>query len=181
MNINVCNNLTQVSTPNKICFKANDNTSKDNVSRYLVGGTVTAAALVFAYKKGEKKELEKVLKKNGIVLQNGIAKKIESEELFTGFIKRNVKHFGLKTETSKYVNGELREQLYHDLFGRELKGLFYKNGKLKEEVTVDSNIKKKNKAFMAYQYSDNGNLIKSSDGFVPKTESIFEIYRKKYN
>ncbi len=159
--------------------KDNSNT-KDNTPVILTTGAI-AVATAIAAAKGAKINLDKALNKKGVKMQDGIVRKIDTGELFNGIIRRNIKPFGIKKETLKYINGEIREKLYHDVFGREIQGYFYKNGKLVEEVRVDSSMFTRNKAFVSYSYGADGSLIMSSDGFCPKSESVFNNYRKKYN
>ena len=119
MNISSIQTFYHQSTNVKLCPSFSNGTNMDlnkqnnqNNLLYAIGlnGTLAAVTL-FAGIKGAKKEFAEVLKKNGISIQDGVAKIIKTGELYTGTIKRNVKHFGLKKEVVNFEKGQRKEIL----------------------------------------------------------------------
>ena len=189
MNISSIQTFYHQSTNVQLCPSFSNGTNMDlnkqnnqNNLLYAIGlnGTLAAVTL-FAGIKGAKKEFAEVLKKNGISIQDGVAKIIKTGELYTGTIKRNVKHFGLKKEVVNFEKGQMKEKLYYNLLGQEVCGYFYKNGKLVKEIEVDTPLFAKNKGVVTYNFDEKERLLSSSDGLIKRGESAFEYGRKNIN
>ena len=102
------------------------------------------------------RSLQSALKKQGVELRNGIATIIENNQNYTGTIKRRMGKLGLKREIVKFEDGNLAEKTIRDIFGKELEGEFYKDGKLRIRVG-------QGKRYSMIKYDQDGN-----------TEAIFE-------
>jgi len=131
-----------------------------------------AGAAAVGFTKTKPSTFEEALKKAGVEIKDNIAQKIGTEEKFTGkiehFVSRNEK------ETVEYTNGVITEKVYHSAFGKELKGLFYKEGSLKCEVRVVGHGKPRH--VYTCEYENNQPLLREH-GTV-NSDSVFEEYRK---
>lgn len=128
-----------LTNSHSISHKANENipnnsnespSEKKGEKSMLIGALVGLAAIgatAIGLKKTSPISYEEALKKAGIQIKDDIAVLIESGEKFTGKIERFENRN--KKETIEFVDGLITEKLYHNLFGKELEGIFYKNGK----------------------------------------------------
>ena len=103
-----------------------DNKNKENLVLTLAALAVAGLAAV-GLKKTSVLSFEEALAKNGVEIKDGIAKLIKNGENFTGKIERFEKRN--RKETVEFVDGKMTEKLYHNLLGKELEGVFYKDGK----------------------------------------------------
>jgi len=142
----------------------------------LIAGSLSALAIIGAVGiiKTKPMSFEDALKKAGVEIKDNVAKKIGTEELFTGKIKRFETRN--KKETTEYVDGIITEKIYHSAFGKELSGTFYIDGKPKYGV---GGIGKSRNRFLfpAYEY-ENGHLVARGEGCIENKPSVFEEYRK---
>ena len=130
--------------PTHINFKQDNTQSTKDKSKYdtaLVGAaaTVLAGSAVLIGRKLSIKSLSKLLSSQGAELKDGVAVLSKTGEKFTGTVKRRVGSLGLKRETIKFEEGLMAEKIYHDIFGRELEGEFYKAGILRLRVGPGKN------------------------------------------
>ena len=125
-----------------------------------------------------KKSLQKVFTQKGLILKEGTLIVSKTGEKFSGTIKRHVGTFGFIKETRKYDNGLLSEKLYHNLFGKELDGYFYKNGILHTSVNVNSYPFTKSKLYSINEYYKGDNAV-VKEGYSENKGSIFKIISDK--
>ena len=107
--------------------KDSDSSKSNNKLTLALTGLAIIGAGMVGVKNFKKISYEEALKRNGVQIKDGIATLISSGERYTGKIKR-ISAFNEK-ETVEFVNGVTTELLYHDLFGKELRGAFYQEGK----------------------------------------------------
>ena len=117
-------NNCAIFTKNKTTFAKKDN-------KKMIGGAITGAGILIIItgllKKGN---FNKSIAKKGLSLKDNILYDNTTGKKFTGKIKSYVGKLGFtKTETQEFVDGVLKEKLYHSLLGKELYGEFYKDGK----------------------------------------------------
>lgn len=129
----------------------NKDSSKLNLA--LVGLAVAGLTLVGATKL-KKISFEEALRKSGVELKEGVATLIETGEKFSGKIER----FETRTrkETVEFVDGVITEKVYHNLLGKPLNGIFYKDGIKRIEVGAGSQ-------YSIHTYDKNGGLVNMGD------------------
>ena len=114
---------------------------------------------------------EQALKKAGVEIQDGIAK-LKTGENYTGKIER------YKTKNEKenveFLDGKIKEKIYHSANGNELSGYFYKDGKLKISVSPSTGSDEK---FFSYREYQNDMSVAIGDGKINRGESVFEWAR----
>jgi hypothetical protein len=169
LNFNTTNfkNVSQVETQNQ---HGNQNLSKIAKVAGCVGLAYIGIGLA------SKNNFNKNILKKGLEKGDELLINKKTGEAFTGKIKSNV---GMiigfnKIETRVFENGVITEKTYKDVFGRELFGYFYKNGKLCIDVSVYKTFKK-NKRFSYTWRKEDGNTC-HFDGISNK--SLFEHIRK---
>ncbi len=141
--------------------------STDTKLGLALAGLAVLGMATIVYKKTKPITFEKALEKAGVQIKDGIATVKETGKYFSGKIQRFETHSS--KETTKFNNGVISEKLYHSITGKERKGEFYKNGKLKLQVTGIGD---------AYAYTEYGNsgMVKG-DGLIPKNFTLFEVAR----
>ena len=142
---------------------------------YLTSALVCLAALgaaTYGYKKTSPIAYEEALKKAGVQIEDNIATLIESGEKYTGKIERFVNRN--KKETIEFKDGIIKEKLYHNLFGKELEGYFYKDGKEVLKIWKSVGQQKNNSGF---SYSGENVANTKSAAFIA-TKDGFEWARK---
>jgi hypothetical protein len=169
LNFNTTNfkNVSQVETQNK---RGNKNLSNIGYIARCIGLTYIGVGLI------SKSCFDKNILRKGLKMKDELLINKKTGEAFTGKIKSNV---GMiigfnKIETRVFENGVITEKTYKDVFGRELFGYFYKNGKLCIDVSVYKTFKK-NKRFSYTWRKEDGNTC-HFDGISDK--SLFEHIRK---
>lgn len=127
-----------------------------------------------------KSDIFKVLEKNGLKIKDGVVVSSKTGDNFTGTLKFNSKAFGLEKETVSYIDGKTTEYLCHSCTGREIRGVFFKEGKPFIEV---GNIVRgrKQQQYPIYEYNEKGIVTKIGDGAVDSDVSVFETVRKSIN
>ncbi|MBR1775825.1 hypothetical protein IJ750_01960 [bacterium] len=165
--------------PMSINFKNTENikTRTDNTQRTAeIGAAAVLAAGGAIILRGtlSVKSLATALKKQGAELKDGIAIIKATGEKFTGTIKRNIGTFGYKRETIKYENGVMTEKIYHNIFGKELEGEFYKSGILRIKVGQGKN-------YSLTLYDSDGKCKSIADCRLTGGESKFENARNMIN
>ena len=165
-------------------FKQNPQSAKDKSKIKEKGGdsntmlslSITGLAIAGLAAVGLKKtyimSYEEALKKNGVEIKNGIATFIKTGKKFTGKIQRFEARN--RKETVEFADGIIQEKIYHNLFGRELDGMFYKDGKLRLKVTKHGG--SKHKAFGVREYDKDGNFSRGEAG--GEIDSVFAWARK---
>ncbi len=152
--------MLRISPINNINFSSQPTRNKDDNKNSLKTGLAAAAAVgitTIALTRGRTKSFEKLFIENGIHFQNEVAIVKATGEKFTGTLKRNVKPFGLKKETMRFENGIITEKVCHNALGRELGGIFYKNGK--PYLSIEAISSKSKDKINTYKYA------KFSEGF----------------
>lgn len=149
--------------------------NKDNKNSLLAASLAVlaaAGAATVGLVKSKPSSFEEALGKAGVVIKDKIARKASSDEKFTGtiehFIARN------KKETVEYLDGVITEKVYHNAFGKELNGSFYKDGKLKYKVGISGS--GRNKHISTYEYKEDGSFSRGHG--TSNSGNIFEEYRK---
>ncbi len=172
--------MLHINQINNLHFCSQSTNVNDNNKSSLKTGLAAVAALgitTLALTKGRTKSFEKALEKQGVTIKDGLAVVKDSGEKFSGAIKRNIKPFGLKKETVQFDKGIMTEKVYHDVFGREVAGEFYKNGKL--HISVQIYGRSSQKKFISSAFFDqNGKYLHNDRGTCSTKESVFETYRK---
>lgn len=160
--------------------------SSDNKNAIKAAGVVSLIGLagLSAYgiailnKKPPRKTFEALLKEKDLVLKDNVLFDKHGNK-FSGRLTRNTGEKGETgfemIETKLFNNGMLEEQIYKDCFNNELKGTFYKNGKIVSKVDVFSNGKNKGFSYTKYRADGRGSSI--GHGLVRKYESVFESFR----
>lgn len=115
---------------------------------------------------------EEALKKAGVEIKDKIARNVSNGEKFTG----KIEHFETRNrkETVEYFDGVMTEKVYHNAFGKELDGFFYKNGKLKYKVGISGS--GKNRHVSTYEYGEDGSFSRGQGK--AESSNVFEEYRK---
>ena len=129
----------------------NDNSKKLN----LALACLAAAGLgLIGISKVKKISFEEALRKSGVELKDGIATLLETGEKFSGKVERLDSR--TSKETVEFVDGVITEKVYHNLLGKPLNGIFYKDGVKRIEVGAGSQ-------YSIHQYDKNGGLINMGD------------------
>lgn len=133
-------------------------------------------------KKPPRKTFEALLKEKELKFKDGIILN-KNNEKFTGKLCRSTGQKG-KTgyemiETQRFKNGLITEKTYKDCFNNELEGKFYKDGILRADVSICAG--KKLRPFSFYCYDKKGEFCEIGDGLTKGKESVFDIFRKKFN
>ncbi len=173
LRIDSISNINFFSQPTR-----NKDDAKSSLKTRLAAAAAAAGITTIALTRGRTKSFEKVMENQGIIIKDGLAVIKDSGEKFTGAIKRNVKPFGLKKETVQFEEGVMTERVYHDAFGREAAGEFYKDGILRIRVPGIQYIKNK-VAYPFYIYDKNNKTAVAADNFGSKVDSVFEAMRNK--
>lgn len=137
-----------------------DNKNKENLVLTLAALAVAGLAAV-GLKKTSVLSYEEALAKNGVEIKDGIAKLIKNGENFTGKIERFEKRN--RKETVEFVDGKITEKLYHNLLGKELEGIFYKDGMQVLHIWESLGQVKNSKGFSYYA---KGTVAKKPNSFV---------------
>lgn len=143
------------------------------VSCSLAALGVAGFAALFMKNKNAVMTFEQALKKQGIKIINDTAVLSESGKTFSGEVKRNINWN--RKETVKFKDGVVAEKIYHNAFGKELDGEFYKNGKIALKVTKHSGLFLKSFGFNTYK---DGCFCEKGDVFNGKIASVFEWARE---
>lgn len=120
---------------------------------------------------------EKALEKAGVEIKNGIATVIKTGEKYTGKIQRYESR--TKKETVNFVDGILTEKLYHNLLGKELEGIFYKEGEPVLKIWKSVGQEKNSRGF-SYVLKGNAptkprSFVNTKDGFAWAREYLEKI------
>lgn len=175
--------MLKINSTIPISFKsANQQNSKKITDGQKTGIGITVAAItavgIYTLSNGKKSAFSKALAKQGVELKDGVALVKETGEKYTGAIKRNIRLLGLKKETVQYDNGIITEKVYHDFWGKEIAGEFYKDGILRIKIPGILNNGKR-KTFPVYTYDKTGKLTTMGDNFGSEIDSVFELMRNK--
>lgn len=161
-------------------FSRNNNTTASNhkiagISAIGLAGVAAAGTAAVAAGKGKaaKMNYEEALTKAGVELKDGLAYIKSTGEKYTGKIKRNISIN--KKETVNFEEGIMTERLHHNMFGREMDGEFFENGKLKLKVGNHTGLIWKSFPFYVFE---NGDKVSSGDVLSTKIRSVFEWARK---
>ena len=142
----------------------------------LVG--LSAYGIAILNKKPPRSTFEALLKERDLVFKDNILFDKHGNK-FSGSLTRSTGKKGENgfemIETKLFNNGILEEQIYKDCFNNELKGMFYKDGKIVSKVDVFSN--GKDKGFSFIKYRDDGTGSSMGHGLVKKSKSVFDIFR----
>jgi len=150
------NNLGNFKNKNNKNKESELDISKDNSSKLnlaLMGLAVAGLTLVGATK-FKKITFEEALRKSGVEFKDGIATLLETGEKFSGKIERLESR--TRKETVEFVDGVIKEKVYHNLLGKPLNGIFYKDGIKRIEVGAGSQ-------YSIHQYDKNGGLMSMGD------------------
>ncbi len=139
---------------------------------------LSAYGIAILKKKPPRKTFEALLKEKNLVFKDNILfDKLGNK--FSGSLTRSTGKKGETgfemIETKLFNNGKLEEQIYKDCFNNELKGTFYKDGKIVSKVDVFSN--GRDKGFSFIKYRDDGTGSSMGHGLVKKSKSVFSIFR----
>ena len=139
---------------------------------------LSAYGIAILKKKPPRRTFEALLKEKNLVFKDNILfDKLGNK--FSGSLTRSTGKKGETgfemIETKLFNNGKLEEQIYKDCFNNELKGTFYKDGKIVSKVDVFSN--GKDKGFSFIKYRDDGTGSSMGHGLVKKSKSVFSIFR----
>ena len=117
----------KVVSPKDSESKQIPNSDNKKGTKALLGPLAGLAVIGMAVglKMTSKNTFEDALKKSGVQMKDGIATIIDTGEKFTGKITRYETRN--RKETVDFVDGKMTEKLYHNFFGKELEGYFYKN------------------------------------------------------
>ena len=159
-----------------------------------LGGLALLAAAAIGVKKGQVVPFEKALEKSGVEIKNKVAYIKGTNQKFTGSVSRISKSLGREKEITSYVDGVIQDEIVYNRRGQELKGEFYKNGKLYRSGVITDvyparGCKKTQKKFLIYkEYGDQPqkiagrvvgyNVIKS--GVLPRKGSFLEQMRSDF-
>lgn len=126
------------------------------------------------------KNIFKGLKANGLEIKNGVIISSKTGEKFTGTIKYNSKPFGLQKESVTYLDGKTTEIVHHSFTGKEVNGLFFKDGK--PFMRVGNIVRNKKQQFYpCYEYDIKGDVARVLDCFAEPKTSVFDTIRKVIN
>ena len=156
----------------------NKKVSKEN-RRMVVLGIGAAGMIIVGAGIACKGNFSKSIAKKGLVLKDNVLINKKTGEKYTGVIKSNVGKIGFnRIESQNFVDGVITEKTYKDAFGKELSGVFYKDGKecFLVEIGYPYFISY-NKSVVTYRYSQDKGVMEHTDrrGFTGK--SVFEWAR----
>ena len=181
--------ICQLSTKPYVTFLKNNDSisnskmkSNNKVYENIITATpIVGLAGILALLAGRKsiKTMEQAMNAKGIKMQDACAILKESGEKFTGKIVRNTRPFGLVKETTIFNNGVISEILYHNKFGKEIKGTFYQNGKEKFIVSVNAYPSDKSARYSLSEIAQNGQVVSLMDCKKQGKGSVFDIIRNK--
>ena len=103
--------------------------NQENKKKMLISSLAAlaaAGATAVTLKKTKPITYAKALENAGIEIRDGVAVLVKTGEKFTGKIQRFETRS--KRETVNFVNGMIKEKLYHNPLGKELEGVFYEEG-----------------------------------------------------
>lgn len=171
--ISQLNFAKQASAPQKL----NNGSKKKTyaIISSLAGLAVMGAAAIYL-KKTKVISYEEALRKAGVEIDGKIAKVKDSGEKYTGEIKRFVQRN--KKETVKFQDGIMTEKVYHNAFGKEKCGEFYKDGAVYKISGISGN--KRRKMYPVELYIDN-KMIYTGDAVSENGRSVFEDAREYVN
>lgn len=157
---------------NKYLISSQDNSTSKKI--VTTAGIIGFLSLIGIIGVKTKSTYINALKKQGLELKDGIAYLANSNEQFTGTVKRNSKFFGIEKEAVIFDKGVIKEKLSYGLFGKEKEGYFYENGELKLQVlNVISDKKNKNVRFLIFKENQ---LHARGDAEI-KNDSVFDWAR----
>lgn len=164
--------------PINIDFNINNSLDKNNSNKHtlpMIGITaITIAGCTLLCFKMSIKSLAEILKNQGAELKDGFAVISKTGEKFSGTIKRRSGTYGQKRETIKYENGLITEKIYHNIYGKELEGEFYKSGVLRIKVRQGKN-------YSITQFDSDGKCQALFDCIKVKNKSKFDNARELIN
>ena len=96
----------------------------------VLGCLATIAAATIGIKKGRVVSFAEALEKNGVEIKNQIAYIKGTDKKFTGSVSRITKSLAREKETTRFIDGIIHEEIVYNRSGQELRGKFYKDGKL---------------------------------------------------
>lgn len=136
---------------------------------------------VIEHKKPARLSFEKLLAKNNLELKDGVLKNKNTGEKYTGELKRSTGElfqdkFYEKIESQKFENGVIKERTYKNWKGDEVNGYFYKDGKIRLEVS--SVIGKNKNNFGFNDFNKEGQACSLGEGLLDKDDSLFEWARR---
>ena len=151
----------------EVSDKKNDKILAGSLAALSVLG-LTAVGLL----KTRTTSFEDALKKSGVILKDNIATIANTGERFTGKIERYTKRN--RKETTQYIDGIITEKVYHNAFGKEIEGYFYKNGMLRFRVNL---VNRGNRRYvMSTEFKDN-NKVSNSTGIEKEKNTTFDAFR----
>ena len=160
-----------------------NNTNNDKNRKIIEASLAGLAVLGIAGTIGAlktKSDIFKTLKKHGLEIKNGLIVSSKTGENFTGTLKFNSKAYGLEKSTVSYIDGKTTEFLSYNFRGKEVRGLFFKDGKPLIEVgTITRN--KEKQFYPVSEYNEKGHIYKKGDCAVDSDVSVFETIRKSIN
>ena len=159
----------------------------------VLGCLATIAAATIGIKKGRVVSFAEALEKNGVEIKNQIAYIKGTDKKFTGSVSRITKSLAREKETTRFIDGIIHEEIVYNRSGQELRGKFYKDGKLYRTGVVTyvypgRGSKKTKEKFVIYEeygnrpYKVSGvtigyNIVKS--GVIPQRGLLSEQMRGK--
>lgn len=182
---NFLQNSSTILFRNKaIAEQSQDTKPANNKSKIALEATLAGLALIgIAGAIGAKKtkmNIFQALEKNGLEIKNGIIISSKTGENFTGTIKYNSKSYGWEKDTVSYINGKTTEFLCHSHSGKEIQGLFFKDGK--PYLRVGTIVRGKHQQYYPlYTYNEKGVVISTSDCAIDKNKSVFDEVRNYIN
>lgn len=167
--------INSVESP-RVIFCASDShscqTSRKNSG---IGMAVLTASITTLAIAKRPKSFSKAILKQGVCFENGVAIVKKTGKKFTGAVSRNTGFLGCKKETTQFTDGIITEKVYHDLFGRELYGRFYKEGKLYLTVGKSRGFSSEKLPKGVYSYTTINDPLDAIHRI--KTDSVFEWAR----
>lgn len=164
-------------TDNSKNAETSKNSNKSTILTGSLAGLIAFSIAGAIYTRKDKTNFFKVLKKQGLELKNGIIVSSQNNEKYTGTIKFNNKAFGLEKGTMLYKDGQIVEFLFHNCFGKEVRGIFYKDNK--PFIKVGNITRNKHKQYYPiYTYNEKTKTTNVQEGVSNPKESVFDKIRE---
>lgn len=151
----------------------------------LLGAIAAAYGIYVAVmiaKKPPKMTFEELLAKKGLEFRNEFLVNKSTGEKFTGELKRSTDEYGKGSgfkniETRRFENGIITENTNKDLWGNEISGKFYKEGKVYSNVEIY--YAREGKIYSFTIFKEYGNIEIIGHGKCQKKkESVFKDCRE---
>ena len=145
----------------------------------LVGlAGLSAYGIAIVHRKPPQKTFETLLKENELIFKDNTLFD-KTGKKFSGTLSRSTGEKGETgfemIETQVFNDGIIEEKIYKDCFNNELKGTFYKEGKVVSDVAVVSNMRKKGFSFA--KYKEDGSIEAMGHGLAKRKDSVFDLFR----